>query len=99
MKYCSIEYLLEISVNSNFYLSSLRSGGRTVNERPTDFVSQSQYGADIDLFSAYGTQLVNLYFPIGKPRFYYKASTSLEVVTLGDFMKKNFQKCEKIEII
>jgi hypothetical protein len=35
-QYSSISYLLDISLGSNLFLTTLNSGGRTVNERPTD---------------------------------------------------------------
>ena len=70
---------------------------RTVNERPNDFYTY--YGADIDISSAYGSQLKNLYFQIGRPRLFAKPNTTFQQkMTLGKFMEKNFEKMTKYKL-
>jgi hypothetical protein len=65
----------------------MTSGGRTVNERPDECLIE--YGADIDIASAYGTQLTYSFFPVGRPRIYTTTFNQLSELTLGEFMDKN----------
>lgn len=54
-QYCSIKSFLENATLDNSNLLGLTSGGRTVNERPEEYLIE--YGADCDVQSAYGGQL------------------------------------------
>lgn len=96
MSFCSIKWLVDISSNTNISKTSFTPGGRTVNERPLTF--SSKFGADIDISSSYGNELVKLHFPLGRPKSYQKTSNTFEKLTLGDFMKKNSSKFEKYKI-
>lgn len=92
-QYSSISYLLDVSLGNNLFLTTLNSGGRTVNERPNDLTCD--YGADIDIAGAYGTQLSENFYPLGLSRFFCKTSNETKKYTLGEFMKLNAKKFEK----
>jgi hypothetical protein len=86
-QYASVNYLIsEASSNSSLPITGLTTGGRTVNERCKEFIIE--YGADVDISGAYGSQLQNLTFPIGRPRLFSSTSNSNKKITLGAFMKK-----------
>lgn len=64
--YSSIRFLVDTSTQDYRYLLAMTSGGRTINERPCEcFID---YGADVDILSAYGNRLKASYFPFGRPR-------------------------------
>lgn len=68
MQHASVKYLVsELPLRSGQILA-FTSGGRTVNERP--YEGTIKYGADIDISSAYGSQLLNLVISIGRPTIY-----------------------------
>jgi hypothetical protein len=86
-QYASVNYLIsEASSNSSLPITGLTTGGRTVNERCREFLIE--YGADVDISGAYGSQLQKLTFPIGRPRLFSSTSNSNKKITLGSFMKK-----------
>jgi hypothetical protein len=96
-QYGSIKYLIDISVGgANTYLLAMTTGGRTVNERPREIAIE--YGADVDVQSAYGSQLVANYYPIGKPRIYAKSPNSTQKITLKNFLNKHYLKLEKYKM-
>jgi hypothetical protein len=65
-QYSSVNYLISESPKStNIPVLGLITGGRTVNERPEEVLIE--YGADVDIQSAYGSRLLNIIFPIGRP--------------------------------
>jgi hypothetical protein len=100
ISYCSIKYLVEHSVNSSMYLLALTTGGRTNNERPTEI--QIEHGADVDISSAYGNQLIRFPLPLGIPSIYCKSNNDSERITLGEFLKKyekNLTKHKMFKIV
>lgn len=64
----------------------LTTGGRTVNERPSEITIK--YGADIDIQGAYGSNLSKILYPVGRPRMYFSTPNDFQNLTLGKFMKK-----------
>ncbi|MBV8801974.1 MAG: hypothetical protein JO131_03230 [Gammaproteobacteria bacterium] len=92
-EYCSIKYLLDNSINNNSFLLAMTSGGRTVNERPRECLIE--YGADVDILSAYGTILLDTLYPFGRPRIYSNTNNTTDFMTLGEFMKKYETKMQK----
>ena len=90
--YCSIRYLIDISIGSRIELLAMTTGGRTVNERPQE--CSINYGADIDILSAYGGELERLYFAMGKPHIYSTPSNSEKILTLGQFLHQYQKKLE-----
>lgn len=95
-KFCSIRYLIDNSMHTNTYLLAMTSGGRTNNERPDE--CEISYGADVDLLSAYGSELVKLYFPYGRPRIYSLSHNDSKGMTLGEFMNQNLSKMQKYKL-
>ncbi len=93
ISYCSIKHLVEHSVDTNMYLNAVTSGGRTNNERPMEL--QIEYGADIDISSAYGSELIRFNLPFGIPSLYCKTNNDFEKLTLGDFLKKHEKSFDK----
>lgn len=78
------------------YLLAATSGGRSINERPKEcFID---YGADIDILSAYGQVLSSIYFPLGRSRIFTKTPNSLKKMTLGAFMDKYLDKMKKYKL-
>jgi len=88
--YCSIRYLIDISIGSRIELLAMTTGGRTVNGRPKE--CYIEYGADIDILSAYGGELEKLYFAIGRPHIYSTTSNTGEKLTLAGFFHKYEKK-------
>jgi hypothetical protein len=87
MQLASAKHIVDQSVNDNLITSALVSGGRTLNERPNEWLIR--FGADIDLAMAYGSQLRKLHLPIGRPNRYTTSFNQTKTITLGQFMKKN----------
>ena len=92
-QFCSIQYLLENSLSNNSGLLAMTSGGRTVNERPQECLIN--YGADIDIASAYGSELIKIKYPLGRPRIICTAANTQKVLTLGQFMDRFGEKFKK----
>ena len=89
-QYSSVNYLISESPKStNIPVLGLITGGRTVNERPEEVLIE--YGADVDIQSAYGSRLLNIIFPIGRPDVLTNTSNEYSKLKLGDLMNK-FQK-------
>lgn len=84
-QYASPYYLFQEKLNNAMGLLGLTSGGRTVNERPSE--CQIKYGADIDIQSAYGRALQKANYPLEKPRFYLSRLQG-SVYTLRQFLNK-----------
>jgi len=82
----SIKYLVDFSKNTTASRLGLRTGGRTLNERPTEY--NITYGADADIQSAYGGSLQSCQFPIGKPRMFVQTNNTTQILTLKQFMDK-----------
>lgn len=94
-QYCSIKWFLTHSADSTMALLAMTSGGRTVNERPKDILIN--YGCDIDISGAYGSELNKLIFPIGKPTIWCKTANTQskkQTLTLGQFIKKHAKSLE-----
>lgn len=85
-QYASVNYLLSESKTYNGIFLGMTTGGRTVNERPTERLIP--FGADIDIQSAYGSQLRKLIYPIGRPRIIEFSSNEFKSITLAKFMNK-----------
>ncbi len=64
---------------------ALITGGRTINERPNEcYIKQA---VDADIMSAYGSALVNLKMPVGKPRLISTSPNEDKQQTLAKFMR------------
>jgi hypothetical protein len=87
MQLASAKHIVDQSTNDNLITSALVSGGRTLNERPHEWLIS--FGADIDLAMAYGSKLRMLHLPIGRPNRYTTSFNQTKTMTLGQFMKKN----------
>lgn len=85
-EYASVNFLMSEASNRNSVSLAYTTGGRTVNERPSEVTID--YGADVDIQSAYGSQLEKLIYPIGRPRKYVKSPNEKEEFTLGEFMDR-----------
>jgi hypothetical protein len=90
LNYCSTQYLIENSVGNNSIVLGMTSGGRTVNERPEEYLIE--YGADVAISSAYGTILLDAQLSVGRASIYCKTSNQTNVLTLGEFMQKYYDK-------
>lgn len=86
INYASINNLLEGRDNSNAYLLSLRMGGRTNNEIPHEYFFE--FGADIDLQSAYASGLLKCTYPVGRPNIWSKTFNDSKKLTLGNFFRR-----------
>ena len=88
----SIKVLTDRSENTSSHLLSLRTGGRTLNERPYEYCIE--IGGDVDILGAYGNELNKWKYPIGKPRMYVQSSNDLTKYTLKQFffLKKKSKK-------
>lgn len=80
----SIPFFLDYHFTTTGIYNALVSGGRTVNERPWEFLIQNS--ADIDLASCYGSALRDFTYPIGLP-VVYATTPNQEKMTLGEFLK------------
>lgn len=96
LNYSSIKWLMDTSTLSNAFVCSLICGGRTANERPHTYFAKSV--GDIDISSAYGSQLIKVQFPLGRPRIYFKTANDFQKITLGSFMKKYHHKFSKFKM-
>lgn len=98
-QYGSIRYLISYSKNTSSIYNTLRTGGRSVNELPTEcFV---KHVLDVDISQAYGTELLRGVLPIGRPVIYATASNQ-KGITLGEFLEKNeryFNKHKLFKIV
>lgn len=85
-EYASVNFIISETLNYKGSCLGYTTGGRTVNERPNEVTIN--YGADVDIQSAYGSQLEKLIYPIGRPRKYASSSNEKQELTLGQFMDK-----------
>lgn len=95
----SISHIAQTSNNTTAIKNSLRTGGRSVNEYPSE--SFCKYVLDVDISQAYGSQLMKGIYPFGKPRVYSKTNND-SGITLRDFLHKNernFQKYKLFKIV
>jgi hypothetical protein len=97
LNYSSIKWLMDISTFSNAFVCSLICVGRTVNERPQTYFSKSI--GDIDISSAYGSQLIKVQFLLDRPRIYFKTANDFSKITLGSFLKKYFHKFSTFKML
>lgn len=77
---------MENSLNNTSIYLGITSGGRTVNERPLEYLINT--GADIDIASAYGTELVNSKISIGRPSIYSFTPNQTKRYNLSGFLKR-----------
>lgn len=75
----SVGYFAKQFIDTSTY-AALVQGGRCNNERPTEY--RLEYGADIDLQSAYGSALRGFIYPVGLPTV-IATQARQEVMTLG----------------
>jgi len=76
----------------------MTTGGRTVNKRPFEYYLN--FIADIDISGAYGSQFLEFYFPVGRPRILAKTHNTLNSnqMNLGFFMRKYEKDLKKYKM-
>ena len=89
-QYASVPYIISESGSIEAVPLGFTTGGRTVNERPRECFLN--YTADVDIGGAYGSQLIQTVFPIGRPRILTFSSNEKQTQKLGAFMKKMLPK-------
>jgi hypothetical protein len=90
VQYASVPFLISESVHTTAQSLGFTTGGRTVNERPRECFLE--HVADVDIKGAYGSQLIQLIYPIGRPRVTTFSYNQKNKTKLGAFMKKMLPK-------
>jgi hypothetical protein len=96
LNYSSIRFLLESSVNNKLYLLATTSGGRTLNNRPSEYYIEPSF--DIDITGAYGNRLLKTELPLGKPRLYCQTSNIVQTDNLKDFLNLHYKRLQKKQL-
>lgn len=91
----SLQYIISNSNGTSAIYNTLRTGGRSVNEFPTEYFCE--YILDVDISQAYGSQLKQGIYPFGRPRF-YSTTSNQDQITLKEFLFKYRAKLQKYNL-
>ena len=91
---CSIKSFMDRTGTSTLGKLALRTGGRSVNERPNDY--RIRFGADVDVASAYSSVMRRLTYPLGIPNTYSVQPNTKKLTLKEFFLKYKLEENSKI---